>query len=80
MAAQDVPAPNEPRGHDRVVVPTPGAVLWNQFYEMGTDRPIYVGHDSQGYYQLREIGNERRAGYIYDSIWPEKLPTQDYSR
>lgn len=46
MAAQDVPAPNEHLAHDRVMVPTPGAVLWARFYELDTARPIYVGRDS----------------------------------
>lgn len=80
MAVQDVPAPNEPRGHDRVMVPAPGAVLWARFYELDTDRPIYVGRDSQVHYQLREIENERRAGYPYAGTWPEKLLAQDYPK
>lgn len=70
MTAQDVPVPNEPRGHDRVMVPTPGALLWTRFYELDTDRTIYVGRNRQVYHQLREIENERRAGYLYAGTWP----------
>jgi PelA/Pel-15E family pectate lyase len=63
---------------DRIIVPTPGAVLWARFYELDTDRPIYVGRDSQVHYQLTEIENERRAGYLYAGVWPEKLLKKDY--
>jgi PelA/Pel-15E family pectate lyase len=80
MAVQDIPAPNEPRGHDRVMVSTPGAVLWARFYELDTDRPIYVGRDSQVHYQLREIENERRAGYLYAGTWPANILARDYPR
>jgi PelA/Pel-15E family pectate lyase len=75
---KDVPAPNEPRGHDRVIVPEVGATLWARFYELDTDRPIYVGRDSKVHYQLSEIENERRAGYLYAGTWPEKLLTKEY--
>jgi PelA/Pel-15E family pectate lyase len=75
---KDIDAPNEPRGHDRVIVPEAGAVLWARFYELETDRPLYVGRDSQKHYQLSEIENERRAGYAYAGTWPEKLLTKEY--
>jgi PelA/Pel-15E family pectate lyase len=75
---KDIPAPNEPRGHDRVIVPEAGSMLWARFYELNTDRPIYVGRDSQVHYQLSEIENERRAGYLYAGTWPDKLLTKEY--
>ncbi|GAB3848764.1 hypothetical protein GCM10028822_12140 [Hymenobacter terrigena] len=78
LALKEIAAPQEPRGRDRVIVSAPGAVLWARFYELGTDRPIYVGRDSQVHYQLTEIENERRAGYIYAGTWPAELLTQDY--
>ncbi|WP_226163507.1 pectate lyase [Hymenobacter terricola] len=77
-AMKDIPAPNEPRGRDRVIVPEVGSTIWARFYELNTDRPIYVGRDSQVHYQLSEIENERRAGYLYAGTWPEKLLTKDY--
>ena len=70
---KEIPAPQEPRGIDRVIAAQPGAVLWARFYELDTNRPIYVGRDSQVHYQLREIENERRAGYLYAGTWPAEL-------
>ena len=78
VALKEISAPQEPRGRDRVIVPAPGAVLWARFYELGTNRPIYVGRDSQVHYQLTEIENERRTGYLYAGTWPAELLTKDY--
>lgn len=75
---KEIPAPQEPRGIDRVIVAQPGATLWARFYELDTNRPIYVGRDSQVHYQLREIENERRAGYLYAGIWPVELLAVEY--
>ncbi|MBR7209620.1 pectate lyase [Microvirga sp. STS02] len=77
-AVQEVTLPSSKKVLDRVIVPTPGATLWARFYELDTDRPIYVGRDSQVHYQLTEIENERRAGYLYAGVWPEKLLKKDY--
>ena len=63
---------------DRVMVPEANSTIWARFYELNTDRPIYVGRDSQVHYQLSEIENERRAGYLYAGTWPEKLLTKEY--
>lgn len=75
---KEIAAPGEKSGRDRVIVPEAGATLWARFYELDTDRPIYVGRDSQVHYQLTEIENERRAGYLYAGTWPEKLLTKEY--
>lgn len=78
LAMKEIDAPKEPRGKDRVIVPAPGATLWARFYELDTDRPIYVGRDSKVHYQLTEIENERRAGYLYAGTWPAKLLSTEY--
>ncbi|MBJ6110516.1 pectate lyase [Hymenobacter sp. BT523] len=75
---KEIAAPGEPTGRDRVIVPEAGATLWARFYELDTDRPIYVGRDSKVHYQLSEIENERRAGYLYAGTWPAKLLEKDY--
>ncbi|WP_394369625.1 pectate lyase [Hymenobacter siberiensis] len=77
VALKEIAAPKEPKGRDRIIVPAPGAVLWARFYELGTNRPIYVGRDSQVHYQLTEIENERRAGYLYAGTWPAELLAKD---
>jgi len=63
---------------DRVIVPEAGSAIWARFYELNTDKPIYVGRDSQVHYQLSEIENERRAGYLYAGTWPAKLLEKEY--
>ncbi|WP_230687722.1 pectate lyase [Hymenobacter ruricola] len=75
---KEIAAPGEKTGRDRVIVPEAGATIWARFYELDTDRPIYVGRDSQVHYQLSEIENERRAGYLYAGTWPAKLLEKEY--
>jgi PelA/Pel-15E family pectate lyase len=44
----------------------PGAgPLWARFYEIGTNRPIFGDRDGQVRYDLSEIGEERRTGYLW---------------
>jgi PelA/Pel-15E family pectate lyase len=58
--------PDLPKGYDRVVVDDPdGKPLWGRFYQIGTNRPIFVGRDGIIKYQLDEIEHERRVGYGY---------------
>lgn len=77
-ATRDITAPQGKKVLDRVILPEPGATIWARFYELGTDRPIYVGRDSKVHYQLLEIEVERRAGYLYAGVWPAKLLAKDY--
>ena len=37
-----------------------------------------MGRDSQVHYQLREIENERRVGYLYAGTWPAELLAVEY--
>ncbi len=68
-----------PRGYDRVVVPDPDAEpLWARFYEIGTNRPIFVGRDSVVRYALAEIEHERRVGYSYLGAYARELLATDY--
>jgi PelA/Pel-15E family pectate lyase len=39
--------------------------LWARFYEIGTNRPIFSDRDGVIRYDLAEIGEERRAGYLW---------------
>ncbi|MBC8084797.1 MAG: pectate lyase [Hymenobacter sp.] len=78
LALKEITDPRQPSGRDRLLVPAPGATLWARFYDLETNRPIYVGRDSQVRYTLAEIENERRAGYVYAGTWPLKLLTKTY--
>ncbi|SFQ41114.1 pectate lyase [Hymenobacter arizonensis] len=77
-ATKDVTAPGSKKVLDRLIVSEPGSTIWARFYELETDRPIYVGRDSKVRYQLSEIENERRAGYLYAGTWPAKLLAVEY--
>ncbi|MDB5236399.1 MAG: pectate lyase [Hymenobacter sp.] len=78
FATKDITAPDGKKVLDRVIVPEAGSTIWARFYELDTDRPIFVGRDSKVHYQLTEIENERRAGYLYAGTWPAKLLTTGY--
>lgn len=66
---------------DRRAVADPAAPpLWARFYELGTNRPIYLGRDKVIRYDFNEIEQERRAGYSYLSDWPANLLAKDYPR
>jgi PelA/Pel-15E family pectate lyase len=71
---------SQPTGKDRIVVPEAGANLWARFYDLETNKPIYVGRDGVKHDKLADIENERRAGYLYAGEWPEKLLTRDYPK
>ncbi len=68
-----------PKGKNRVVVPAPTAPdLWARFYELETNRPIFVDRDGVPKYQLSEIGYERRNGYSWYGDWPRALLEKEY--
>jgi PelA/Pel-15E family pectate lyase len=64
--------------NDRRVDPGPGARLWARFYELGTNRPIFIGRDSVLRPALADIERERRAGYNYYDGAGAGLIDRDY--
>lgn len=74
---------DEARGPDgrkeRVLTPDPSAPpLWARFYELGTNRPLYMDRDSKPNYDFMKVGYERRSGYGYHTTAPAALLDQDY--
>ncbi len=68
-----------PTGKNKVVVKDDSAPpLWARFYEIGTNRPLFVDRDGVPKYDLAEIGYERRNGYSWLSDRPRRLLEQDY--
>ena len=64
---------------ERTLVNDPDApLLWARFYELGTNRPLYLDRDSKFRYDFAEISYERRSGYSYHGYWPASLLERDY--
>ena len=51
-----------------------------QFYELRTNRPLYLDRDSVFRYGFTKIGYERRSGYSYHGTWAAKLLADGYPR
>jgi PelA/Pel-15E family pectate lyase len=51
---------------------------WARFYEIGSNRPIFVGRDGVVKYDISQIEEERRTGYAWYVDWPAKLLSHDY--
>lgn len=61
-------------GDDRIVVSdTTAPPIWARFYEIGTNKAMFVDRDGSIHYQLSEISQERRAGYAWYGDWPKNL-------
>ena len=68
-----------PGGIDRVVVEDrESGPIWARFYELGTNRPIFVGRDGVVKYNVAEIEHERRVGYAWYVEEPAKLLNTEY--
>lgn len=76
---EEKPDASKPRGYDRMVVKDPNAdPIWARFYEIKTNRPIFIGRDSQIKYDVMEIEEERRNGYGWYVGEPNKLLSKEY--
>ena len=74
------PDPSKPGGRERVAVNDPNAgPLWARFYEIGTNRPVFVGRDGVTRYNIAEIDEERRNGYDWYVSTPARLLEEDYA-
>lgn len=47
--------------------------IWARFYEIGTNKAIFVGRDGVVKYKLSDIEKERRTGYAWYGNWGESL-------
>jgi PelA/Pel-15E family pectate lyase len=73
---QETPTAN---GFERVLIrDAKSGPLWARFYEIGTNRPIFIGRDSVIHYDVSQIEAERRNGYRWYTDDPEKLLKMDY--
>ncbi|MGI4020758.1 MAG: pectate lyase [Janthinobacterium lividum] len=70
----------QPKGKDAVVRPDPNSIIWSRYYEIGTNKPFFAGRNSLKVYAVAEIENERRTGYAWYGIWPQKVLDQAYPK
>jgi len=64
---------------DALLVDDPAAPpLWARFYELGTNRPLYMDRDSKPLYDFALVSYERRSGYHYHTTSPALLLDRDY--
>ena len=69
---------NEGQLDTRVVADPAADLLWARFYELGSNRPIFLGRDSIVRYAFAEIEYERRNGYNYYGDWGRTLIAREY--
>lgn len=55
-----------------------GKSVWARFYEIGTNRPIFVGRDGVVKYDVNQIDKERRENYAWHVDGAAKLLSKDY--
>jgi PelA/Pel-15E family pectate lyase len=76
-----VPDPGAPKGVNTLLLPDPGApALWARFYEIGTNRPLFVDRDGREREGLDQLSTERRNNYAWFGDWGESLLSTDYPR
>lgn len=66
---------------ERLLVADPAAPpLWARFYELATNRPLYMDRTSQPVYDFNQIDYERRSGYAYHGTWAADLLEHEYPK
>ncbi|MCU7548768.1 pectate lyase [Chitinophagaceae bacterium LB-8] len=71
---------NQPKGKDRILVSETGSIVWARFYDIDTNKPMFVGRDGIKRWNLAEIENERRVGYGWYGTWPKDLLKNEYPK
>jgi PelA/Pel-15E family pectate lyase len=60
----------EHTGDDRIVRADPSAPpIWARYYDIQTNRPIFVGRDGVIRHDLAQVEKERRGGYAWYGAW-----------
>ncbi|MBX3426153.1 MAG: pectate lyase [Pirellulales bacterium] len=68
------------RRERRLVAAAEAPPLWARFYELETNRPLYLDRDSVFRYDFGELSDERRNGYAYHGTWAAALLDKHYPR
>lgn len=68
------------RWERRLVADPDAPPLWARFYELHTNRPLFLDRDSVFRYDYSELSEERRNGYAYHGNWASSLLERDYPK
>ena len=68
----------EGQNDKRVVADPDAGPIWARFYEIGSNRPIFLDRDSVVRYSFSDLGHERRNGYAYYGGWPKRFLIDEY--
>ncbi|MGC4032037.1 MAG: pectate lyase [Tepidisphaeraceae bacterium] len=69
-----VSGPQYEGGKDRILIDDPKAgPVWARFYDLGTNEPFFVGRDGVKHHSVTEVPHERRIGYAWYSVMPQKV-------
>ncbi|MGB3871721.1 MAG: pectate lyase [Stenotrophomonas sp.] len=80
LALHKVAAPEQPSGSDVLVVPAPGQRLWARFHDLQQAQPMFVDRQGRQVAEFADIPNERRVGYAWYGVWPERLLVREWPR
>lgn len=79
MRVDWVRAPEFDPPRDRVMIEDADAgPLWGRFYDIATNKPIFVGRDGVPHDKLSDIEHERRMGYSYVGPYARVLLEREY--
>jgi PelA/Pel-15E family pectate lyase len=77
---EDIAAPKEKSGKDRVLVADANATIWARFYDLETGKPYFCGRDGVKKATVAEVENERRVGYAWYGTWAANLLEKQYPK
>jgi PelA/Pel-15E family pectate lyase len=80
LKVEDIVAPKEKSGRDRVLVADANSTMWARFYDLETGKPYFCGRDGIKKATVAEIENERRVGYAWYGNWAANLLDKQYPK
>jgi PelA/Pel-15E family pectate lyase len=77
---EDIVAPKEKSGKDRVILADANSTIWARFYDLDTGKPYFCGRDGAKKATVAEVENERRTGYAWYGTWATDLLEKKYPK
>ena len=78
VAVQRIDAPEQASGKDVVLVTAPGQRLWARFHNLQDEQPLFANRDGEQVASFADVANERRVGYAWYGVWPERLLVKEW--